>query len=184
MAGAESARWRHALAGTPIIGNKRKWHATAPSEWRGAVAGANRLGLWVDVPMATEHFVNGEPSWTQPWHALELIPFDPDARWHCWMFNHDPRGPFLYVDLCETVQWSARGFTFVDLYMDLLIGLDGSVTVLDEDELDEAVRNGFLDELRAERVRRDAKDLAELFVADGSAVAREGLERWETLAAR
>ena len=184
VAGGESVRWRDARVGTPIVGNKRKWHDPSPSEWSGAVAGVHELGLWVDVPLATEHFVGGEPNWIQPWHAVELVPFDPDARWHCWMFNHDPRGPFLYVDLCETVQWTSTGFTFVDLYVDLLIGIDGSVTILDEDELDEAVQLGRVDAARAERVRHDAANLAEFFLAHDSAVAREGLERWELLAAR
>ncbi len=169
--------------GTPIVGKKRKWHASTASEWRGTVAGIHDLGLWIDVPLATEHFVDGVSDWVQPWHTVELVPFDPRARWHCWVFNHDPEGPFLYVDVCESVQWSATGFTFVDLYMDLLIGLDGSVKLLDEDELADAVQNGALDEARAARVRQDAADLAELFVADDSAVAREGLERWESLAA-
>jgi hypothetical protein len=56
--------------------------------------------------------------------------------------------------------------------------------MLDEDELDEAVEHGVLDEARAARVRRDAAYLADLFVGDNSAVAREGLERWESLAER
>ncbi len=176
--------WRNASAGTPIVGNKLKWHAAAPSEWHGTIAGSHSLGLWVDVPLATEHFVNRESEWVQPWHAVELVPFDPDARWHCWMFNHDPEGPFLYVDICETVQWTAAGFTFVDLYMDLLIGVDGSVRMLDEDELEEAVQSGALDQARASRVRQDAEELAELFAADNAAVAREGLARWEALADR
>ncbi|HUR77068.1 MAG TPA: DUF402 domain-containing protein [Acidimicrobiales bacterium] len=177
-------RWRDAGEGTPIVGNKRKWHDATHSEWLGTVTGVHELGLWIDVPLATEHFVNGERAWVQPWHTVELVPFDPDARWHCWMFNHDPAGPFLYVDVCETVQWTKPGFTFVDLYMDLLIGIDGSVRILDEDELDEAVQLGALDEARAERVRHDAEDLAELFLADDAAVPREGLARWQSLAAR
>ncbi len=184
VAGGSAVQWRDTSAGTPIFGNKRKWHSSAPSVWQGTIAGAHELGLWVNVPLATEHFVNGEAEWVQPWHAVELIPFDPDARWHCWMFNHDPAGPFLYVDICDSVQWSPTGFTFVDLYMDLLIGIDGSVKVLDEDELDEAVDRGALDRARAERVRADAVELADLFAAGNAAVAREGLERWESLAAR
>jgi hypothetical protein len=176
--------WRNVAAGTPIVGNKQKWHEPSPTEWVGTVAGAHALGLWVDVPIKTEHFANGEHVWTQPWHAVELIPFDPDARWHGWMFNHDPGGPFLYVDLCEAVQWTTTGFSYMDLYLDLLIGLDGSVRILDEDELVDAVERGVLDEARADRVRQDAADVTDLLLADNAAVAREGLARWESLAAR
>jgi predicted RNA-binding protein associated with RNAse of E/G family len=184
MAGRSTLGWRDAKAGTPIVGNKRKWHAADASEWRGVVAGVHEVGLWVDVPLATEHHVAGESAWVQPWHAVELVPFDADARWHWWMFNHDREGAFLYVDICEPVQWTPTGFSYVDLYVDLLISIDGTVRILDEDELEDAVERGLLDAARADRVRRDSVELAELFVANNAAVAREGLERWEALAAR
>lgn len=184
VAGNGSSAWHQASVGAPIIGNKRKWHAPTASVWRATVAGVHELGLWIDVPLATEHHVVDEEPWTQPWHAVELVPFDPRARWHCWMFNHDPAGPYLYVDICDAVAWTSSGFAFVDLYMDVLIGMDGSVKMLDEDELDDAVHSGVLDEVTAARVRQDAVQVAEMFVADNAAVAREGLARWEALAAR
>lgn len=68
-----------------------------------------------------------------------------------------------YADALQPVQWQDDDPStlepLVDLFLDLWVGVDGSVRVLDEDELQEAIENGAIDEARAARARQVISEL-------------------------
>ena len=77
---------------------------------------------------------------------------------------------------------SEDGWSTTDLCLDVWKGVEGDVHILDRDDHERAVRNGWMDEATAEEALRTAESLA--------AAARSGawppadLERWTLERAR
>ncbi|WP_114577443.1 DUF402 domain-containing protein [Saliphagus sp. LR7] len=61
-----------------------------------------------------------------------------------------------YVNVCTPVELFPDCARYVDLYVDVIRRADGSVAVVDEDELAEAVADGLVDEELAEKARNVA----------------------------
>ncbi|MFM7719089.1 MAG: DUF402 domain-containing protein, partial [Actinomycetota bacterium] len=124
----------------------RAMRALAPD---GAVA---RLpgGAWALAPSPPRRrSVLSFASTSRP-HAVLAI---WDAGWvpRCW-----------YVNLQLPMRRTATGFDTTDLFLDLVGTPDGSSwTWKDEDELAEAVAAGLVDPATAERIRAEARDLAD-----------------------
>ncbi len=70
----------------------------------------------------------------------------PDAWYDIGRF-HLLDGTFTgwYTNLCKPVQFDGNRWTGNDLFLDLWQNPDGNPTWLDEDEYDEAIRNGLID---------------------------------------
>ena len=75
---------------------------------------------------------------------------------------HTLAGEFtgIYANILTPVEFVSKyEWRTTDLFVDVWLGLDGSIRVLDEDELEEAVLNGWIVRERAEAARRSAYDL-------------------------
>ena len=62
-----------------------------------------------------------------------------------------------YVNVCTPVEVFPREVRYVDLHVDVIERADGSVAVVDEDELDEAVSAGHVSDELADRARTVAR---------------------------
>ncbi len=83
--------------------------------------------------------------------------------WHDIGRFHRADGTFtgLYANLLTPVEIDGRTWRTTDLYLDVWWPRDGEVTLLDEDELDEAMALGHVDDDTAARVRSEAERILE-----------------------
>jgi predicted RNA-binding protein associated with RNAse of E/G family len=85
----------------------------------------------------------------------------PDRSYDAGRF-HRTDGTFtgVYANLLTPVQMQGDTWHTTDLCLDVWAGADGSVKILDEDELAEAVEQGWIDTPTAEAARVQADALA------------------------
>lgn len=78
------------------------------------------------------------------------------------LFSHDD-GSFRgwYVNLEQPQRRTRLGFDYEDELLDIWVELGSEPTLLDEDELEEAVRRGFVSPARADEIRTKADRLLE-----------------------
>src|SRR5690606_25850916 len=68
----------------------------------------------------------------------------------------------FYSDIIEPVSGlETNTWTMTDLFLDVWVAADGGIHVLDEDELAEAVREGWIDEPVAGRTEAEAAAIVE-----------------------
>jgi predicted RNA-binding protein associated with RNAse of E/G family len=66
----------------------------------------------------------------------------------------------FYIDICKRHYVDAQGILWYDdLYLDLDVSPDGEITLLDADELDDALRDGEVTSLEYELAWREANSL-------------------------
>ena len=85
----------------------------------------------------------------------------PDVAYDIGRF-HTRAGEFtgIYANILTPVEFvSDTEWRTTDLFVDVWIGADGCVEVLDEDELEEAVNNGWINPEQADEALRTARDL-------------------------
>lgn len=84
-----------------------------------------------------------------------------DTRyWLTAMFDEDNRLVQIYFDIAVAVHFDDPAVpTFEDMYLDLLLYPDGHHKVLDEDELDQALKAGEITEEAARTARQDLEKL-------------------------
>jgi predicted RNA-binding protein associated with RNAse of E/G family len=63
------------------------------------------------------------------------------------------------------VEKTEDGFAFIDLYLDVWQVAGGKPTILDQDELTEAVNTGYVSPEEADEVRVEAKKVIELLTS-------------------
>ena len=102
-------------------------------------------------------------SWSQRWRSQGLIPADRTVarvrKWHFYdqwfgiMELADPDGRVLgyYCDTVTPLEKTAEGYRLHDLMLDVWIGADGRVCVLDRDEYEEAAKSGRMPALYQEK---------------------------------
>jgi predicted RNA-binding protein associated with RNAse of E/G family len=83
--------------------------------------------------------------------------------WHDVGRFHLADGTFTgtYANVLTPVEMDGDRWTTTDLCLDVWLGADGRVQVLDEDELGEALRRGWLHPETAERARQEAERLVD-----------------------
>jgi len=114
---------------------------------------ANKGYLWM------QHFPKGE-------HFVVTTMFDDKGRVVQW-----------YIDICKNQGMTDQKVPwFDDLYLDIVVLPTGEVYLLDEDELEEAVKNGEVSKRDAEMARRTAERLLSMI--------RNGRFRYFTLSLR
>lgn len=88
--------------------------------------------------------------------------FTYPGRWHDIGRFHLSDGTFTgyYANILTPVRMEADRWETMDLCLDLWLGADGRVELLDEDEFDEAVERGWLDAATARAARAEADALA------------------------
>ena len=85
----------------------------------------------------------------------------PDEPYDVGRF-HNRAGEFtgIYANILTPVDFvSSTEWRTTDLFVDVWLDRDGNLSVLDEDELEDAVRNGWIDRALADEARRSAYDL-------------------------
>ena len=75
------------------------------------------------------------------------------------IYNLNNEWTGYYCDIIMPVKRSSGQFEIVDLFLDLWISPDGSYEIQDEDEFENALRNGFIDVELAEKARSSLKEL-------------------------
>ena len=85
----------------------------------------------------------------------------PGRRYDAGRF-HRADGTFtgVYANLLTPVEMNGSEWATTDLCLDAWVGADGTVEILDEDEFNEAVQQGWIDALTAEATRDQAEVLA------------------------
>jgi predicted RNA-binding protein associated with RNAse of E/G family len=83
--------------------------------------------------------------------------------WHDVGRFHLADGTFTgtYANVLTPVAMDGARWRTTDLCVDVWMGADGGISVLDEDELDEALRRGWLSPETAGRARREAERLVD-----------------------
>lgn len=94
-----------------------------------------------------------------------------------------PNGTFTgtYANILTPVVIAEDGWSTTDLCLDVWVGADGSVRVLDREDFEHAVRSGWMDESTAEQALKTAQSL-EASARSGSWPPPE-LEEWTLLRA-
>ncbi len=106
-------------------------------------------------PIEVEDQVILEPGSPIVWFTF------PDA-WHDIGRFHRADGEFTgyYANILTPVVVAPGRWETTDLFLDVWLGRDGRVTILDETEFRDAVTAGWVDEVTAARARSAATDLA------------------------
>lgn len=93
-----------------------------------------------------------------------VIWFTYPGRWYDIGSFHLADGTFtgIYTNILTPVQIRGREWSTTDLCLDIWTGIDRSVELLDLDEFDEAVSEGWLEEPLADRARTEANRLLHL----------------------
>lgn len=120
----------------------------------------------VDRPLVVDGRTVLEPGSPVVWFTF------PD-RWHDIGRFHTADGSFtgLYANILTPAELHrpddalARWAT-TDLFLDVWVGTDGAIRILDEEEWAEAVERGLLDDETAARARREADDVADAARSD------------------
>jgi hypothetical protein len=82
------------------------------------------------------------------------------------MYNHKGQVVQWYIDICKKQGVTDRGVPwFDDLYLDVVILPSGELYLLDEDELEEALRKGHISREDYELAWREAKRIISLYRA-------------------
>lgn len=92
----------------------------------------------------------------------DAVWFTFPGKWHDIGRFHRADGTFtgIYANILTPVEISQpRIWHTTDLFLDLWIRPGGSLTVLDEDQLDEALEAGWVGSEMADRARREVADL-------------------------
>lgn len=108
--------------------------------------GEDEFGVWVALRSGGTVQRGHEPAKQHPHDLLSVI---TDGAWFIPIFSPaDPRFS-LYVDICTPPVWTSddRVEAF-DLDLDVAVGPDGTISVLDEDEFDEhRIRYSYPEEM-------------------------------------
>ena len=85
----------------------------------------------------------------------------PGARW--WltaMFDAEDRLIQMYFDITDGNRFDdPENPTFEDMYLDIVVSADGTVDILDRDELDEALRKGAITEYQYQAAAAECERL-------------------------
>lgn len=90
-----------------------------------------------------------------------IVWFTYPGVWHDIGRFHLADGEFtgIYANLLTPVAIDGDRWETTDLFLDVWVPVDGEPTLLDEDELEEALLRGWVDAQTAERVHEHARDL-------------------------
>lgn len=105
--------------------------------------------LFADWTYDVRTLERGQLRVTRPGDAFSLFLFD----------DHDGSFRGWYVNLEEPQMRTARGFDYEDELLDIWVAKGAQPELLDEDELEEAVRRGFVSVDRAAEIRAKAERL-------------------------
>lgn len=111
--------------------DQRKWpdceHYQLEVQW----LGRDGAGAWIDAPAGTVVTRSEDEPWPLPGGFVALVSVN---EW--WVASFYPTHPDLtvYVDIATPPKWNGSHLTFVDLDLDVICRLDGTVEIIDQDE--------------------------------------------------
>ena len=118
--------------------------------------------LLITTNFAGQELGNWKGSWTTPWDTRNHFWSD---RWFNVMRCDKPGGGGLdhwYCNVTTPAQYDGEAIRYVDLDLDLSVGPNGEIELLDEDEfLDNSARMGYAPDV-IENARRAVDELIEL----------------------
>jgi len=99
----------------------------------------------------------------------DVVWFTFPGLWHDIGRFHRADGTFtgIYANVIQPVEIDGPVWHTTDLYLDVWMGADGSLLLLDEDEFEEAIGKELIDLPTATRVRQEAEAMMEA-ARDGS----------------
>lgn len=143
--------------------------------------GEDALGTWLGAPIGTiiQRGVEKPMSWHRPF--VQLI--QPTRPWIP-IFNLDPDRTAIYVDITTVpMRVAPDRFEVIDIDLDVVRLVDGSINVLDEDEFDEhRVSLGYPDWM-VDQARATAAEVAVAIEMERSPFDGSHLLWFERLAA-
>lgn len=121
----------------------------------------------------------GTETWNamnEPWREGEIIIAKPGYTWVTkWevgapyvitkFYDHEENLIGIYCDISRPVKKIEDGFSFVDLYLDVWQPVDEKPMILDEDELNEAVKLEYISHDEAESARKTATALVNVLMS-------------------
>ncbi len=143
--------------GAPVSVAMTKWREHPHWGFAARWLGHDEHGGWIGVPAGTPYARPGA-AFDAAVDSVTLVPHDG-----AWLATHHAPGIWcdLYVDMATPAVWDSATLRSVDLDLDVVRRVDGSVYVDDEDELAEhRVSLGYPDALVAQAERACAEVLA------------------------
>lgn len=166
----------------PVWVRYTKWNGDLSWHFPMVRLGGDRHGTWLGAPDGTPVRRGA----ADPIRSPAFVLLVPENAWWTAVWNDPVAGmPFpylIYADVCSPARWSDAGVTMVDLDLDVVLGVDGSVSIRDEDEFDaHAAAWGYPPATR-HHARTAAVELLEAFRAhtppfDDTALAHLGAAR-------
>lgn len=125
----------------------RKWPDRLHWQFSATRLGEDEHGIWLHVPSGTIAKRGPEPARPLRVGFVSLVP--AGTWWIAEFYLDDPQHS-IYVNIGMPAQWDGDRVTQIDLDLDVVRNLDGSIEVLDEDEFaDHQVRYGYPNQLIA-----------------------------------
>jgi hypothetical protein len=123
MTGATAVRW-----------DGRKWPDRLHWQFTMKRLGEDEHGVWLSVPAGTVVRRGMEPSRVLDAGFVSLVPVG--SWWEAEFYPDDPRHE-VYVNIGTPCEWHGDVVRQVDLDLDVVRNLDGSVELLDADEFED-----------------------------------------------
>ena len=139
--------------------DSRKWPDRPHWHYDMRLLGEDEHGVWLHAPAGTIAQRGPEPPFPLRIGFVTLVPVD---RWWVVEFNRLHPKRTVYVNIGTPPRWHGDRVTQVDLDLDVVRRLDGTVQLMDEDEFhDHRVRFSYPPDLvtDAERAAELAADL-------------------------
>lgn len=138
---------------------------------------------WLDAAQLSRPVVAAGRVVLEPGAPVVWTTYRGDV-WHDVGRFHLADGTFtgFYANVLTPVEMRGGRWDTTDLALDVWLGADGAVEVLDRDEFDEAVRRGWLDAATEARARAEADSLAA--AAHAGAWPPEHVRAWDLARAR
>lgn len=119
---------------------KRPWGSGG--RWSAYVLGDDEYGLWLHCPAASKHHQMAGDVWQVPWHGVQLIP--RGEWWVAWWWDHPQEGRLVTVDVCTPPRLVEGIWTYDDLELDPVDNEAGWLELVDVDEFEAAISQGWM----------------------------------------
>lgn len=131
---------------TEVHVDSRKWPERLHWQFSMERLGEDENGVWLHAPTGTVAQRGEEPPITFPAGFVMLVPCG--RWWFADFYYGNDSLPSVYVNIGTPPEWYGDRVTQIDLDLDVVRRLNGTVEVLDEAEfLDNQVRYGYPQEL-------------------------------------
>jgi hypothetical protein len=166
-------------AGRAVVVDRRKWPARPHYTYPAVSLGRDGYGWWLGLRAGAPITWRGEVHVSGVHDGLVLVPTE---EW--WLAWFPARGAFdLFVDVVTPPQRFNDVVRTVDLDLDVVRHLDGSVQIVDEDELDANRATFRYPNVVVDNARRTAQQLLSAITAGEEPFGRAAAPWWVRLAA-